>query len=176
MERKIKKGYDPGSSEQTLSEYLQWWFETYKNGTVEYNTEKNIKNHIRMITDKIGYMHLKKIAKPNYQKFVNDLSKDYSKSTIQRMNSTISEAFNEAIDIDLMYKNPASRVNYPKTSKQSKRKQKSLELDDYLVLINHAKNDWLNEYPQYLYITHTLVATGARIGEICALTIDGTLA
>lgn len=172
MERKIKKGFDPGSSEQNLSEYLEWWFETYKKGTVEYNTEKNIRTHIRMISDRIGYMQLKEIAKPNYQKFINDLSKDYSKSTIQRMNSTISEAFNEAIDLDLMYKNPASRVNYPKVTKQSKRKQKFLELDDYLVLIDHAKNDWLNEYPHYLYITHTLVATGARIGEICALTID----
>ncbi|NEX77412.1 site-specific integrase [Bacillus thermocopriae] len=171
MERKIKRGFDPGSADQTLAEYLDWWFETYKKGTTSFGTEKNIRLHINMITERIGYMELKEIARPNYQKFINDLSKDYSKSTIQRMNATISEAFKEAMDLDLMHKNPASRVSYPKTIKTAK-KQKFLELEDYLELIQHAKNDWLEQYPHYLYITHLLVATGARIGEICALTLS----
>jgi integrase len=104
-------------------------------------------------------------------KFINDLSKEYAKSTIQRMNATISEAFKDAMDIDLMHKNPAERVNYPKTAKKSTKKQKFLELEQYLELIQHAKNDWIKDYPHYLYITHLLVATGARIGEICALSM-----
>ncbi|WP_141432996.1 site-specific integrase [Bacillus sp. 03113] len=175
MERKIKNGFDPKASGQTLAEYLTWWFETYKQGTVEFGTEKNIKLHMHMITERIGYMNLKEIARPSYQKFINELSKDYAKSTIQRMNSTISEAFTEAMDLDLMHKNPASRVNYPKVTKTPQKKKKFLELDDYLELIKHAKNDWLKEYAHYLYITHTLVATGARIGEICALMIEEDL-
>ncbi|MDQ0269027.1 tyrosine-type recombinase/integrase [Cytobacillus purgationiresistens] len=40
-------------------------------------------------------------------------------------------------------------------------------MEEYLELILNAKN----EYPQYLYITHLLVATGARIGEVCALSM-----
>ncbi|UQD53337.1 hypothetical protein C0971_15905 [Bacillus methanolicus] len=171
MERKIKRGFDPGSAGQTLAEYLDWWFETYKKGTVTHGTEKNIKLHIKMITDRIGYLGLKEIARPNYQKFINELSKDYSKSTIQRMNATISEAFKEAMDLDLMHKNPAQRVSYPKGAKKTAKKQKFLELEEYLELIQHAKNDWLEKYPHYLYITHLLVATGARIGEICALSV-----
>ncbi|MBG9548731.1 tyrosine-type recombinase/integrase [Cytobacillus firmus] len=171
MERKIKRGFDPGSADQTLSDYLEWWFETYKKGTATYGTEKNIQKHINMLTNRIGYMGLKEIARPNYQKFINELSKDYSKSTIQRMNATISEAFKEAMDLDLMHKNPAARVNYPKTEK-AKTKKKFLELEQYLELIKHAQNDWKEEYPHYLYITHLLVATGARIGEICALALS----
>lgn len=170
MERKIKRGFDPGSADQTLSDYLEWWFETYKKGTATYGTEKNIQKHINMLTNRIGYMGLKEIARPNYQKFINELSKDYSKSTIQRMNATISEAFKEAMDLDLMHKNPAARVNYPKTEK-AKAKKKFLELEQYLELIKHAQIDWKEEYPHYLYITHLLVATGARIGEICALAL-----
>lgn len=171
MESKIKKGYDPSSSGQFLIDYLNWWFDTYKKGTVEPGTEKNIKLHIKMICEVSGYIRLSEIDRPSYQKSINELAKNYSKSTLQRMNSTISEAFTEAMDLDLMHKNPAARVNYPKITKKAKKK-KFLELDDYLELIKHAKMDWEKEYPHYLYITHTLVATGARIGEICALTID----
>lgn len=172
MEQKIKKGYDPGNADQTLGDYLDWWYETYKTGTVTFGTEKNIRLHIRMVKERIGYYNLKEIARPNYQKFINDLSKGYSRTTIQRMNATISEAFKEAMDLDFMHKNPAERISYPKVTKGINKKQKFLELEEYVELISHAKNDWLEEYPHYLYITHLLVATGARIGEICALTIE----
>ncbi|MCM3663489.1 tyrosine-type recombinase/integrase [Mesobacillus subterraneus] len=168
MERKIKRGFDPGSANQTLSDYLDWWFETYKKGTTTHGTENNIKKHIKMLTDRIGYMDLNEIARPTYQKFINEIAKDYAKSTTQRMNATISEAFKEAMDLDLMHKNPASRVNYPKIER-TKIKKKFLEMEDYLILIQHAQEDWGMLYPHYLYITHLLVATGARIGEICAL-------
>ncbi|MDQ0269026.1 hypothetical protein [Cytobacillus purgationiresistens] len=40
MEQKIKRGYDPGNADQTISEYLEWWFETYKKGTTTFGTKK----------------------------------------------------------------------------------------------------------------------------------------
>ncbi len=47
-----------------------------------------------------------------------------------------------------MHKNPASRVSYPK--ERVKTKKKFLELEQYLELIQHAKKDWLIEYPTYI--------------------------
>src|SRR5690606_26155494 len=37
--------------------------------------------------------------------------------------------------------------------------------------ITAADKEWIDSFPQYLYTTYALVGTGARIGEICALSI-----
>ncbi len=173
MERRIRKGFDPSDSNKTLKEYLEWWFETYKKGAVSVNTEKNIKNCINMVISNIGYVKLAELDRPTYQRFINKISTDYAKSTLQRMNTTIREAFLDAIEEGLIHTNPASRVKYPTTAKKSKRKEdKFLELDEYVKLIKAATEEWEVDYPQYLYMTYLLAGTGARIGEICALRLS----
>ena len=169
VEDSIRRGVDIQGGNQTLNEYFDWWFETYKKGSVSWASEKNILKNIQMVTSRIGNYALKDVNRPKYQKFINSLSADYALSTIKRMNSTISESFEEAVIEGLLSYNPAARIKYPANTKQSKRKKLSLELEDYAQLIKLIEDEWTDEYPHYVYITHLLVATGARIGEVCAL-------
>src|SRR5690606_23599745 len=173
MERRIKRGFDPDDINKTLIEYFDWWFETFKKGAVSLNTEKNIKNDIKRVTKHIGYAKLSELDRPEYQKFINKIAPQYTKSTLQRMNSTIREAFLDAMEEGLVVHNPATRIKYPTTAKRSKKKnEKFLELDEYTKLLKVAIEEWTEEYTHYLYITYLLAGTGARIGEICALRLS----
>lgn len=172
LEESIRSGVNIEGTEQLLKNYLQWWFETYKEGTVSWGTENNIQKNMAMVIDRIGNYPLDELTRPVYQKFVNGLSKEYALSTIKRMNSTISEAFEEAVVERLMHYNPAARIKYPANAKQSKRKKLNLEMEDYLQLIKWIQEEWTADFPHYVYMTHLLVATGARIGEVCGLQED----
>lgn len=173
MEQKIKRGFDPGEADQTLENYLNWWFDTYKKGAVALNTEKNIRNHLNIVIRNIGYMKLTELEKPAYQKFLNSVAPLYKKSTLQRMNTTIREAFLDAKESGLIFNDPASRVKYSTLAKKSKsKKEKFLELEEYAELVKVAIEEWSEDFPQYLYMTYLLAGTGARIGEICALRLS----
>ncbi|MEH7342709.1 site-specific integrase [Bacillus sp. JJ1532] len=173
MEGKIKRGFDPSDANKTLNEFFDWWFETYKKGAVSINTEKNIKNAIEMVTRNIGYAKLSELDRPEYQKLINKVAPEYTKSTLQRMNTTIREAFLDASEEGLIVNNPAARIKYPTTCKKSKKKnEKFLELEEYEELIKVAIEEWTEEYAQYLYISYILAGTGARIGEVCALHVS----
>ncbi|VDG98861.1 Integrase [Lysinibacillus sphaericus] len=169
MEVSIRRGVDIQGTNQTLTEYFDWWFETYKKGSVSWASEQNILKNVQMVASRIGNYALKDLNRPNYQKFINSLSTEYALSTIKRMNSTISESFEEAVIEGLLTYNPAARIKYPVNTKPSKRKKLTLELEDYAQLIKWIETEWMADYPHYVYITHMLVATGARIGEVCAL-------
>lgn len=173
MEQKIKRGYDPGEADQTVETYLNWWFDTYKKGAVSINTEKNIRNHLNVVIRHIGYMKLNELERPSYQRFINKIAPQYAKSYLQRMNTTIREAFLDAKEDGLIYNNPAARIKYPTTAKKSKRKnEKFLELEEYAKLVKVAIEEWIEDFPQYLFMTYLLAGTGARIGEICALQLS----
>lgn len=173
MEMLIKKGYDPFDGNQTLKSYLDWWFETYKEGSVTHGTLKSIRNHINIPIREIGHINLKDLNRPAYQNFLNKIAPDYTKAYLQRMNSTIREAFLDAIEEGVIHKNPAARIKYPTTCKSSKKKKdKFLELEEYAALVQCAVEEWTEEFPNYLYMTYLLAGTGARIGEICALEVS----
>ncbi|WP_092055488.1 tyrosine-type recombinase/integrase [Bhargavaea ginsengi] len=175
-EQSLKRGYDPGTGDQTLREYFDWWFVHYKKGSVSGNTEVNITNHLGRITEDIGNVRMKDLNRPMYQQMMNRMGSKYAKSTLQRMNTTASEAFRDAIELGLLYFNPVERVKYPKTAKRSKTsKDKFLELEEVKALLMAAERKWRvekPEYAQYLYMTYLLIGTGMRIGECCALTLD----
>lgn len=172
LEESIRNGINIEGTEQRVADYFEWWFETYKEGTVSWGTEKNITKNMKMLTDRIGNYPLKELTKPVYQKFINSLANEYALSTIKRMNATVSEAFEEAVIERLIFYNPASRIKYPTKTKQSKRKKLNLELEDYKQLITWIEDEWMSTHPHYVYMTHLLVATGARIGEVCAFNLE----
>ncbi|GIN89120.1 hypothetical protein J22TS1_01710 [Siminovitchia terrae] len=125
MEIKIKRGFDPGEANQTLESYLNWWYETYKKGAAEFNTGKNILNSLEIVIKNIGYVKLSNLDKPSYRRFINKIAPNYTKSTLQRMNTTIREAFLDSMDVGLIHSNPTSRTKYPTTAKNQKEKKKS---------------------------------------------------
>lgn len=168
-ERKLAVGIDISKQDTLLKDYLEMWYRDFKKGTVSWGTEKTILQAINVINEHMGYVKMGRIDRAMYQAFINNIAPDYSKSTLQRHNSRLSEAFEQAIDLDYMRKNPAKKVNYPRTVKPVKNPKKNIELEEYLELVSAMENEWTREYDHYKYITYALVGTGARVGEICAL-------
>lgn len=168
-ERLLIRGVDITNAQLTVSEFLEWWFTVYKKENVSDGTARNIRNHLNRVINEIGSVPMDKLTKPMYQQFINKIAPNYSKRTLQTMNSTISEAFEEAIQEDIIYKNPVKRITYPRTVKQPVAKKKTLEVEEYMQLFQLVKADWKDKHPHYFYLTPLLVASGARIGELCAL-------
>lgn len=168
-ERLLIRGVDITNAQLTVSEFLEWWFTVYKKENVSDGTARNIRNHLNRVINEIGSVPMDKLTKPMYQQFINKIAPSYSKRTLQTMNSTISEAFEEAIQEDIIYKNPVKRITYPRTVKQPVAKKKTLEVEEYMQLFQLVKVDWKDKHPHYFYLTPLLVASGARIGELCAL-------
>lgn len=168
-ETKLADGVDLNKQEMMVSDYLQYWFDNFKKGTVSWGTEKTIKQAIKVCTEHLGYVKMKQLDKAKYQGFINKIAPDFSKSTLQRHNSRLSEAFEQAIDLDFIRKNPAKKVNYPRTVKAIKNPKKNIELEECLELMAAMEQDWSEDFAHYKYITYALIGTGARIGEVCAI-------
>ena len=168
-ERKLADGIDLDKQDMLVRDYLEYWFEKFKKGTVSWGTEKTIKQAINICNEHLGNIKIKNVDRSHYQEFINNIAPLYSKSTLQRHSSRLSEAFEEAIYLDYIRKNPTRKVKYPRTVKKIKNPQKHIELEEYLELIKVMENEWVEDYAHYKYITYALVGTGARIGEICAL-------
>lgn len=168
-EQKLANGIDLNKQEMLLKDYLNFWFDHFKKGTTTWGTEKNLKNTIEICSKHLGYVKLNQLDREVWQKFINKIAPHFSKSTLQRHNSRLSEAFEQAIDLDYMRKNPAKKVNYPRTVKPIKNPKKNIELEEYLELVTAIEEEWTKEYQHYKYITYALVGSGARVGEICAL-------
>lgn len=172
LERKLNLGINIDQEDMFVKDYLQYWFDNFKKGTISFNTEKNLLQAIKLCTEHLGYIRMKDLDKAKYQSFINKIAPNYSKSTLQRHNTRLSEAFEEAIQLDIIRKNPAKKINYPRTTKPIKNKKKNVELDEALRLIEVMEKDWSDQYQHYKYITYFLIGTGARIGEATALYVS----
>lgn len=169
IEKKLELGIDINKQDMLLKDYFQYWFNNYKKGTVSRNTEKNFEQAIKIITKHLGYVRMKDLDRGIYQRFINKIAPNFAKSTLQRHNSRWSEAFEEAIQLDIIQKNPARKVKYPTTTKPIKNKKKNVELEEAKQLLRAMEKDWSHRYQHYKYITYLLIGTGARIGEVTAL-------
>jgi integrase len=169
MELKLGLGIDVQKEDMLVKDYLKEWFENNKKNTVSWGTEKTILQAINLCSEHLGFIRMKDLDRSKYQSFINKIAPDYSKSTLQRHNSRLSEAFEQAVQDDIIRKNPVWKIKIPKTVKQIKKKKKNVELEEARELFAAIEQDWSKDYPHYKYISYLLLGTGARIGEITAL-------
>ena len=118
-------------SKYTVSDWVEFWLETYKKGTVKPTTYDMYKNALESyIKPNIGHYKLDALSPINVQKFVNDLGqkslhKDagLSESSIKKILITLSQAFDKAIALNMIFKNPCEGIQIPK-----KKNEKQLHL------------------------------------------------
>ena len=164
FEKRLSEGYE--QSDIGLAEYLDVWLIEYKTGTVRKNTIKihqnNIKTHIKPYFKSILLRDVKPIM---YQKFLNFLiDEGLSKRTVEIVHSTMHNAYEKAVTIGKIDKNPCDGASI----KGAKRKAeiKFIESDQIPNFLLAAR--------QYGYIYwiffKLLIETGMRKGEAAALT------
>ncbi|MCM3527882.1 site-specific integrase [Cytobacillus oceanisediminis] len=163
-ERLIREGYE--MKDESLKSYLKNWLLEYKKGTVSKNTlelhERNIKNHILPYFKNILLKDLKPIM---YQKFINHLTdKGYSKRTVEIIHGTLHNAYDKAILLGKIEKNPCSGVTI-KGKQKEKGEIKFIEAEHIADFLRTAY-----EYGYIYWIFYkVLIETGLRKGEAAAL-------
>lgn len=162
-ERLLREGYE--QTDESLKSYLYTWLEEYKKGEVAKNTyelhQQNIKKHIVPYFKSVLLKDLKPVM---YQKFINHLAKEgYSRRTIEIIHGTMYNAFEKAIIIGKVTKNPCAGVTIKGEKKEAE--IKFIESEDIARFLKTAY-----EYGYIYWIFYkTLIETGMRKGEAAAI-------
>jgi integrase len=107
---------------QTVTEYLENWFE-FRKTRIRFNTYESYRKAIKnLISPRIGSKNAGKLKPIDVDKFFNDLIEaGYAGGTIRTAYSTLSKAFNDGVRLSLLPRNPLDFCEKPNmTSKITK--------------------------------------------------------
>jgi integrase len=151
----------------TVGEWVDKWLKVYKFGTVDPRTFDYYDDLIRLhIKPKLGNIILQKLNKIQIQEFYNELYNNgngLSVSRIKGIRTTLYQSLDEAVDANIINKNPANRCVIPKERKSKKYEAfTEEEISKILKVI-----DYTNTYEIAIMLAF---ATGLRQSELLALT------
>ncbi|MGZ9871796.1 site-specific integrase [Priestia endophytica] len=173
LEQDIVSGISIGNSNLTFQDvYNQWFFNHSK--TIKLSTKKAIESKFnRHILPRFGKLKIKEITRPYCQKMINEIAELIV--SVNDIKIQANQVFKYALRMEVIEKNPLEHVTIP-------RKQNEIINDETEA---DKRNYWIKEEIQkFLAITkkelkfrdhvlfHLLTYTGARKGEVLALTWD----
>lgn len=156
-------------SKYAVSDWLDFWLENYKKQSVKPTTYDMYytacKNYIK---PHLGHYKLDKLNPLAVQKFINDISQKglnakngLSLSSLKKITITLSQAYDQAVKLGMLYQNPCSSIVMPqKDVKQSV----AFTEDEQKRFLSHCPGETTFEN---LFIF--AFNTGMRMGEILAL-------
>jgi len=156
------------SSEITVSDYLDQWYELYCKLNLKYNTQvgylRIIETHIK---PKYGHYKLKAINSAILQEYANSLKLNgYSKSHIVGILTVFQSALDYAIEpLHYISQNPMKAVKFPKVERKP-RERIILTIEEWQQII-----DRFHDTRYYIPLMIGFY-TGLRISEAFALTWD----
>ncbi|UYT03345.1 site-specific integrase [Heyndrickxia coagulans] len=163
MENEILEGVE--QSPISLKNFLNTWLYEFKKDTIRKNTfnlhKQNIEKHILPYFKEIKLANVKPIL---YQKFLYQLiDQGYSKRTVEIVHSTLFNAFEKAVILGKVTKNPC--IGAIVKGQEKKRDLKYIETDRIADFLKEAyKYDYI-----YWMFFNVLLETGMRKGEAAAL-------
>lgn len=159
-------------ADMMLSDYLDYWFDTYVVVKTAYQTRERYRTICNCIKSGIGHLPLEKIKTPVIDKFYADLQKEmiklkngtvkrrYMDGTILKTHKLLRQALDKAVGWEIINKNPADYASAPADDKRDIKTWSVEEIEIFLKLISDSK----------LYLPVFIAYhTGMREGEICAL-------
>lgn len=163
-------------SKLTLSEWLAIWIKDYcadKKPLTIKNYSSSIENHINPA---IGMIPLSKLTPAHIQKFINELSKKdcagkqnaeknkaLSPKTVKNIYGALEKALNDAVEQEIIPRNPADRTKLPKVQKTEITPLTDKNIADLLKALSG------DEYERLLKV---ILYTGLRESEAIGLTWD----
>ncbi|MFJ8243728.1 phage integrase SAM-like domain-containing protein [Peribacillus asahii] len=125
-----------------LIDYLPKWLENYKRHTVKENTFKmHERNVYKKIIPLIGHMKIAELSPTIYQMFINKIAEqNISRRTIEIIHTTMSNALNKAVSLQIIPKNPCYGVTIPNKKINQIKKEEVLEvrgIDNYSKYMNY---------------------------------------
>jgi integrase len=157
-------GVDYAAGRITLGQWLTRWLALVK-PTVEPGTYSPYERHCRLhISPRIGHVVLSKLAAVHVQGLYAELTEAGVSAALQRkIGTTLTVALNQAVKLEILSANPATRIRKPKAAKPEIAVFDPRQVGKFLA---EAQSDRL--YPFYL----TALDSGARPGELFALLWD----
>ncbi len=152
-----------------ISDWLDFWLETYKKPSVKPTTYDMYYNAVHTyLKPSFGHYKLDKLNTITIQKFVNDISQcgkngsPLAQSSIKKILLTLSQAYEQAIKLNMLYQNPCEFVVLPK---KEKKKAVAFTADEQQRFLSHCTFD-----TTYDCLFIFAFNTGMRMGELFALT------
>lgn len=152
----------------TFSEYFEQWHDIYKKPSISNITDRHytfVKNIIeKYFKDK----KLKKITRSSYQRFINEYGAEHAPETVKKINTIIKACVKSAVIDGILSKSFAEQVNLV-ANKDKRMHVEYLNLAKIKKLKKFALRGRSRHFTSR-YMILTAIYTGARLGEIQALT------
>ncbi len=169
-ERELRKIIEAGSytsnRKVTLDEYFEEWLVGKRNNT-KSNTLKTYKAfYYKHISPVLGSKKIQKIERREVLKLQNEVSQKLSISTCNVVLKVLKIVLNEAMNDDIIVKNPASGIRSLKETgvKATESHHRALEDWEQEKFMEQVRTDF------YYELIALLLTTGMRQGEAAALT------
>ena len=172
IERQLRNGeYIPPSS-STFKQVADDWLKQYAND-VKVSSVRAREKAIQHAIERFNTKPIQTIKKHDYQRFVDDMSAQYSKNYVDSIVASTNMIFKYANDMRLIKAMPSEGIKRPKKKvsveelEDSEIHKKFLEKDELFQFLEVAKN---HHSPQNSFeVFTTLAYTGMRAGELLAL-------
>lgn len=155
-------------SNLTLLSYYQDWFKTYKQHQISKVTARHYQWTENEIKKYFGNIELRKITRHSYQQFINDFGSKHAPETVKKLNSICRACIKSAVTDGYLEKDITANTSLV-YDESRKLKVNYLSVQELHTLIQALNNGLQARYPSR-YMILSAIYTGARLGEIMALT------
>lgn len=146
----------------TVNAWYEYWFSNIKND-LRKNTKMSISDRYRInIKPYIGHMILSQVKPIHCQNALNHMPEHYKQGTIDRARAVMHELFEDAVEYDMILKNPVKKSVKRKSTVKSESKE-ALTLEEQRLFLQGATQT------RYYNLFRFALQTGMRGGEITAL-------
>lgn len=150
------------SSDMSVTAWFNYWIANIKGDSIRPNTIRNYKDRFEQNIKKcIGNMLISEVKPMHCQNVLNQMKDDYRTSTINQTRITLHTMFSDAVENDIIIKNPVTKSVKHNIGKESK-KIRALTIEEQKKFLEVAKTN--SNYNQYAFILQTGLRTGELIG------------
>lgn len=160
------KGEAVSQKDWKLFEFMNTFYETYKEGNVVASTQNAYENAFREAKEFFGDVKLKSITPLKYQQFINHLGESLAYNTVDTRHKKMRAMFNKAVELDYISRNPTYGVTL-KGKDVAFNKMQFLQEDQVKQMDSQIKSLPFSVSRMVIFIA---LRTGMRFGEIIALT------
>lgn len=172
VERQVRNGEYIAPSTSTFKQVADDWLKQYANDA-KVSSVRAREKAIYHAIERFNAQPIQTIKKHDYQRFVDDMSAQYSKNYVDSIVASTNMIFKYAYDMKLIKVLPSEGIKRPKKKRtveeleDTEIHKKFLEKDELFQFLEVAKNNHapLNSFEVFT----TLAYTGMRAGELLAL-------
>lgn len=172
VERQLRNGEYIAPSTSTFKQVADDWLNQYANDA-KVSSVRAREKAIYHAIERFNTYPIQTIKKHDYQRFVDDMSAQYSKNYVDSIVASANMIFKYAYDMKLIKVLPNEGIKRPKKKRtveeleDTEIHKKFLEKDELFQFLEVAKNNHapLNSFE----VLTTLAYTGMRAGELLAL-------